>query len=229
MDVSDGKPKGIRIPMEIIYEIMSSLLPEDKTSLIPPSHPATQLLLSFRSVSCATNAEAVRLFKQHCIFLDSYPRLIQFVLCAEESRALKTTMPSIFRDIEVLYLEALPITGLVAKLFSLTSKSLRRLVLHFPHGGFCPIWRDELHSLDNLEEFVCSAALVRWIWEPEYIIRYKHGDVWELPWPNLKHMEVIDVHKMTITTYKKSRARSWTGLDHGKSPGSRDRVTLRYI
>ncbi|KAI0162100.1 hypothetical protein GGR57DRAFT_498445 [Xylariaceae sp. FL1272] len=68
-----------RLPWELIFEIMTCLLPCDPEALIPPSHPATKVLLAFSAVCHSTRRVAVPKLLQHCVYFGSTHKLSRFL------------------------------------------------------------------------------------------------------------------------------------------------------
>ncbi|ETS72930.1 hypothetical protein PFICI_15322 [Pestalotiopsis fici W106-1] len=166
-----------RLPLELILNVMTCYLPSNPTTLIPASHQATQLLLSFSLVNHASHDFAVRRMQQHCIVLDSDDRLRRFLLCLESSRESKLAVPSVFHNIHAMYLapfgsvmDNLPVAAWVRDLFGYTSNTLKKLIVDMPFDSLPP-WIDHLNvgpvllegfeRLENLEEFVCTRNAAR--------------------------------------------------------------------
>ncbi|KAI1494395.1 hypothetical protein F5X96DRAFT_589777 [Biscogniauxia mediterranea] len=167
----------MRLPLELIFQVMTSLLPGNPYAVIPAPHPATQLLVAFSLVSRATHEIAVRELRRHCLYLDSDRRLSRFLLCLEASRQSRTQLPSVFQDITSLYLapfgrslDNLPTAEWTRELFCYTRESLRRLIVDIPfdslppwddHLNVGPVLREGFAQLTKLEEFVCTRDAVR--------------------------------------------------------------------
>lgn len=179
-------------PLELVYQVMSSLLPDDDDTFIPPSHGTTQLLLAFSSVSKGVHKEAVILMRRHCMYIDSNDRLIRFLRCLQASRESTTGLPNIFNDIDKLCLiPRNPMDSLdrfddsnVDELFLHVMWSLRRLVVNLKGTGAPP----NFNSLVQLEELVCSSADLE-------VAAFQQGvdgnvDTRVNPWPNLKRLAV---------------------------------------
>ncbi|KAI1503763.1 hypothetical protein F5X99DRAFT_374397 [Biscogniauxia marginata] len=162
----------MRIPLELIFQAMTSLLPSNPAAVIPASHDATQLLVAFGLVSRATHELSVQKLQQHCLYLDCKNRLRRFLICLEASRQSNVRLPSVFRDITSLYLapfdytlDNLSTARWVWELFRHTRESLRRLIIDVPFNGLSPrddhlsvgpVLREGLSQLTKLEELVCQ-------------------------------------------------------------------------
>jgi hypothetical protein len=168
----------MRFPWELIFNVMTSLLPPNPKSVIPAADEATQFLLRFSLVSRATHEISVRKLKQHCIFLDTESRLRLFLLCLQRSRESTLGLPSVFDNISTMYLAPfgsimtnLRIAPMIREVLGYTSPTLKRLMMHMPHECLPPWNRDSnevgmvlhtsLEQLTNLEEFVCTGDAVR--------------------------------------------------------------------
>ncbi|KAH9886865.1 hypothetical protein F4778DRAFT_442976 [Xylariomycetidae sp. FL2044] len=164
--------KLMRLPWEMVFQVMTSFLPRNARALIPTSHDGTQLLIDFSLVCRATHELAVRNMRQHCVYLDSEARLRRFLLSIEASRASHVNLPSVFNEINTIYLapfkdsmDNLPTAQWIRELLYYTCGSLKRLIANLPFDSLPP-WDDHLNvgvvlregfaQLVNLEEFVCS-------------------------------------------------------------------------
>ncbi|KAI1800062.1 hypothetical protein F4811DRAFT_567430 [Daldinia bambusicola] len=101
MDTIEKRP--VHLPTEIIFQIMSSLLPTDEKAYAPRWHEATKLLLAFSRVSRATHSEATRKLRQQCIFI-SMTRTPRFLRSLTTFRQSKFSLPSAFTNIKRMYL-----------------------------------------------------------------------------------------------------------------------------
>ncbi|KAK6083185.1 ubiquitin carboxyl-terminal hydrolase [Seiridium cupressi] len=162
----------LRLPWELILNVMTCYIPANPTTLITASDRATQLLLSFSLVNHATHDFAVRRMQQHCIVLDSDDRLRRFLLCLEVSRESGLKLPSVFNNLHTMYLapfgaimDNLPTAAWIRDVFGYASGTLKRLIVDMPFDSLPP-WNDHLNvgpvllegfeRLANLEEFVCT-------------------------------------------------------------------------
>ncbi|KAK6192965.1 Fructose-bisphosphate aldolase 1 [Pestalotiopsis sp. IQ-011] len=190
----------LRLPLELILNVMTCYLPSNPTTLIPASYHATQLLLSFSRVNHALHDFAVRRMQQHCIVLDSDDRLRRFLLCLELSRESKLGISSVFHNVYAMYLapfgaimDNLPVAAWVRDLFGYTSGTLMRLIVDMPFDSLPP-WIDHLNvgpvllegfeRLASLEEFVCTRNAAR------LTVRDEKGDPKSIlyRWPKLRRL-----------------------------------------
>jgi hypothetical protein len=74
------------LPLELIYHIISFVLPPDARTLVPASHITTRTLLALTTVSRGVYHYAARKLHQHCAYLDSAARLARFLACLEAQR-----------------------------------------------------------------------------------------------------------------------------------------------
>ncbi|KAF2680714.1 hypothetical protein K458DRAFT_279906, partial [Lentithecium fluviatile CBS 122367] len=130
--------------------------------LLAPSHPITQLLLSFTLVCKETRRLAQRYLLQHCVYLANGLHLSSYLLTIP-------TRPEL-RNITALFLapfgdtiDSLPTATWVRELFGFTCSTLRRLIIDMPlrtchaeddHLGVRAVLREGFSRLENLEEFV---------------------------------------------------------------------------
>jgi hypothetical protein len=150
--------ESIHLPLELVLNIITCSLPKPNV-LIAPSHPITQLLLSFTLVCKETRRLANRYLLQHCVYLSHASRLSSYLLTA-------STRPEL-RNISTLFLapfghniETLPTMICLQDLFALTCITLKRLVIDIsleslhPYRGLEGFFNRRLSKLNNLEEFV---------------------------------------------------------------------------
>ncbi|KAI1467586.1 uncharacterized protein F4812DRAFT_459693 [Daldinia caldariorum] len=190
MDTTKKTPA--HVPKEIIFQIMSSLLPADKKTHIPPWHDGTQLLLAFSRVSHATHDEATRILKQHCIFI-SVTRARRFVRSLNTSLQSKYPLPSAFTNIERMYVNIIgdESMGRVLDIFDHVGASLRSLTLdHYSteidlDPSNQPNWRRCFKKLTQLEELACTIDILLMACDPH------NRDTGGPLWPNLKRLGII--------------------------------------
>ncbi|KAH6646178.1 hypothetical protein BKA67DRAFT_541160 [Truncatella angustata] len=191
----------LRLPWELMLNVMACYLPLNPTTLIPTSDNATQLLLDFSTVNRVTREFAVRKIQQHCIVLDTDDKLRRFLLCLELSRRPKPfDIPSVFHNIHTMYLapfglvmDNLPTAMWIRDIFGYTSESLKRLIVDMPFDSLPP-WNDHLNvgpvllegfeRLGKLEEFVCTRNAAR------LSVRHEDGSSKSIlyRWPNLRRL-----------------------------------------
>ncbi|KAI2620670.1 hypothetical protein GGS26DRAFT_594769 [Hypomontagnella submonticulosa] len=187
------------IPLEVVYLTMSCLLPADKNTFIPPDHEATQLLLSFSRTSIGTRKEAIRLMKQHCMFIESDDRLTRFLRCLRASRQSNTSLPSIFTEIDQLCI--IPRDRLerfdrdnVGELFGRLMFTLRRLVMNLEVTGV----PREFNGFCVLEELVCSEA----DFKTATVLKDDDGRVWKShPWRYLKRLAIAGIMPLMLEDF----------------------------
>lgn len=73
-----------KLPLELIFHIISSLLGDQRT-ILHPSHSATKALLSFTLVCRATYPVASNYLRQHCVYINNDRRLRDLIYCAEST------------------------------------------------------------------------------------------------------------------------------------------------
>ncbi|KAI1770821.1 hypothetical protein F4818DRAFT_454960 [Hypoxylon cercidicola] len=161
------QPQQPHIPLELVFEIMTCLLPVNEHAIIPLSHPATQALLAFTTVSRATHEDAVKKLKQHCLHIDNSDRLSRFVRCLEASQQSSLGLPSVFQGITSMYLHVSDTYRAYINavgLFKHFRTSLQRLIVQ---RDTAPNLIDAtrqmslaIAELPNLEELSCGTDIV---------------------------------------------------------------------
>jgi hypothetical protein len=149
------------LPLELVLNIITCSLPKPNV-LLAPSHPITQLLLSFTLVCKETRRLANSGLLQHCVYLFQESRLSSYLL----------TIPSRpdLRSVTALFLapfgdtiDNLPTATWIRELFGFTCLTLKRLIINIPlrtcypeedHLGVRTVLREGFSMLENLEEFV---------------------------------------------------------------------------
>lgn len=170
----------MKLPIEILLQIIHCVAPPHRRALIPLHHSSTQTLLSLARVCKATHGEATKLFRQHCVFLNTSRRLADLLLCIEWQRQQQQqdqapkrahALGSSLRCLTSLYLapfqrslDDLPIAIWACEMLFEVAPTLRRLVVKMPFASLPPqedhlgVHRrlyEGLASLRRLEEFVC--------------------------------------------------------------------------
>ncbi|KAF1809913.1 hypothetical protein P152DRAFT_143240 [Eremomyces bilateralis CBS 781.70] len=80
MDSNDiAEPGKMRLPPEILMQIIESIAPSSHSVILPATHPTTKAWLAWSLVCHATSSVAVNLLRKHCVYLDSQKRLGDFV------------------------------------------------------------------------------------------------------------------------------------------------------
>lgn len=177
----DLKP---RLPLELILQIIASLI-TDPRCILPPSHATTKTLLSLTRVCRATYPIASNFLRQHCVYIDDNRRLRQLIYCVEYTRRRTqvsqrpghvghpaTTSPRPLRPITSLYLAPFgpslddqPTAIWVRELLCLLRLTLLRLVVDLPLRSLAPAddhldvrrtLRNGFEQLLVIEELVCA-------------------------------------------------------------------------
>lgn len=184
------------LPLELVLNVITRALPKYPNVILPPSHPITQLLLSFTLVCHETRRLARRYLRQHCVYLSSGKRLRAFLLQVPshpENRKVSNVLLAPFNDT----IDDQPTATWVRELFNYTCLSLRRLVIDIPlrslypendHLGVRPILREGFLRLENLEEFIS-------VRDELFLDVRHHGDevpVWA-SWLRLKRLALYNV------------------------------------
>ncbi|KAI1335019.1 hypothetical protein F5Y15DRAFT_420257 [Xylariaceae sp. FL0016] len=195
----------MRLPLELIFQVMTSLLPSNPDALVPVSHDGTQLLIVFALVSRATHQVAIRNIQRHCLYLDSDHLLGRFLLSLEASLRPPpgVSLPSVFRGLSTLYLapfgrsiDNLPTAQWTRELFYYTCGSLRRLIVDIPfaslppwddHLGVGPVLQEGFVQLTQLNEFVCTRDALRFSMESDSDAGEELRPLLQ-SWPNLRRL-----------------------------------------
>jgi hypothetical protein len=155
------QPKPMHLPLELVLNVLTCSLPKPNV-LLAPSHPITQLLLSFTLVCKETRRLANRYLLQHCVYLSQEPRLSSYLLTIPsrpDLRSVTALFLAPFNDT----IDNLPTAAWVRELFGFTCLTLKRLIIDMPlrtcypeedHLGVRNILREGFSRLENLEEFV---------------------------------------------------------------------------
>lgn len=184
------------LPPELLALIVDAVLPPNPHLLLPVSNSTTRTLLALTKVSRATHAQATRLLRQRCLFIDSSRRLANVLLCMPR---LVPSLPPVLslRHISELYiapfgdtLDDLPTAQRVRELFCEVFETLRRLVVQMPFASLDPtqdhlgvrktLWQG-FEMLHKLEEFTCLEEY------PTLDTSEWQTNVWRL-WPALRRM-----------------------------------------
>ncbi|KAM0254430.1 hypothetical protein ACHAQJ_006770 [Trichoderma viride] len=189
------------LPPELLLLVVEAVMPPNPYLLFPASNMTTRTLLALTRVSRATYAQATRLLRQRCMFVDSSRRLAKILLCMPRSVSSLPPVLSL-RHITELYLAPFrdtlddqPTATWVRELFCEVSETLRRLVVHMPFESLDPLddhlsvrqtLRDGFEKLHKLEEFICVEEY------PMLSVSDAHTDVWRL-WPELKRLVLFGV------------------------------------
>lgn len=155
----NGIPK---LPLELIFHVIDSLLPEDPRAVLQPSGSTTKTLLSLTRVCRAIYPVASNHLRQHCVYIDNDRRLRDLIWCVELARGVSPTSdcrhhdhaapvpPSLppgiaLRPITSLYLAPFrdtidnqPTAIWIRELFCLVHPTLKRLVIDIPLRSLYP-------------------------------------------------------------------------------------------
>ncbi|XXG98957.1 hypothetical protein Hte_005290 [Hypoxylon texense] len=161
-----------RLPPEVIYKVMTCLLPTRDNAIIPHSDPAAKVLLAFSAVSWATREEAVKYLKKHCIYIDDPLRVEYFTLGLLGSKKWPSDCPNAFEGITSIHV-CIPTTlknviefVSLSMLFKHAGPSLRRAVVEWPGCRLLMSEHEEevagnfmiegILSMVKLEELICE-------------------------------------------------------------------------
>lgn len=97
--------QDLQLPAELILHIISFICPRSSQTLIPTYDGTSQTLLSLMQVSRLTHAAAIKIFRQHCIYIDSNAKAQAFAQCLERSLGgSRLNVDTALRGITSLYL-----------------------------------------------------------------------------------------------------------------------------
>lgn len=168
-------PRRVRLPAELLLQIVDDVVPQKANALLPASHPATKTLLSLTRTCHATHARAQKLIQERCVILDTRRRLVcflRYVKEAEGSSALPQSARFPAHHVTAMYLSPFfraeddnDTASQVAELLGMVSASLRRLSIRMPSPLTCndssptcvcrTLHKGFRQLRDRLEEFVC--------------------------------------------------------------------------
>jgi len=185
------KPKYL--PLEIVLNILTCSLPKPNV-LLAPSHPITQLLLSFTLVCKETRTLANRYLLRHCVYLSQETRLSSYLLTIPPRPDLRT-VTALFLAPFSDTIDNLPTATWTRELFGFTCKTLKRLIIDIPlrscypeddHLGVRAVLREGFSRLENLEEFVSV--------RDELYLRIRDGSepAFWTQWKRLKRLAVYN-------------------------------------
>jgi len=154
--------RRLYLPIELVLNIITCSLPKPNV-LLRPSHPITQLLLSFTLVCHETRRVANRALREYCIYLSSEARLRSLLLVIPSTRPDLRNITALFLAPFVDTIDDQPTATWVRELFNYTCNTLKRLIIDIPlrslyperdHLGVRAILREGFSRLEHLEEFV---------------------------------------------------------------------------
>lgn len=193
-----------KLPLELIFQVVASLVRDTRT-ILRPSNPATKALLAFALVCRATYPVAANLLRQHCVYIDNDRRLRELIRCVETNTTPLRPITSLFlAPFRGHNLDDQPTAIWVRELFCLVHPSLTRLVIDMPLRSLSPASdhlsvRKTLRSafclLTSLEEFVSVRdELYLDVLEREWQQAGpgREVDVWSL-WPRLRRLALYNV------------------------------------
>jgi hypothetical protein len=188
--MSSSTERPMPLPIELVLEVITCLLPPLDTTILSPFDDTTKTLLSFTLVCHETRRLASRYLAQHCVYLDSPERLYSLTADTSKTRyypLITDCLLSPFGD----NIDDAPLCASTADLLLSTCHTLRKLVIDVPlrtcypeddHGAVRSVLRAGFESLLSLEEFVSVRdELYLDVYEKE------HAFVWA-KWPKLKRM-----------------------------------------
>lgn len=193
-----------KLPWELIFQVIASLVRDTRT-ILRPSHPATKALLAFTLVCRATYPVAANLLRQHCVYIDNDRRLRDLIRCVESTTTPLRPITSLFlAPFRGGNLDDQPTAIWVRELFCLVHPHLTRLVIDFPLRGLYPAsdhlsvrktLRAAFSLLTSLREFVSVRdELYLDVLEREWQQAGpgREVDVWSL-WPRLRRLALYNV------------------------------------
>jgi hypothetical protein len=186
----------MELPIELVLNVMTQLLPKYPNVILPASHPITQTLLSFTLVCRETSRQSKRYLLRHCVYLSSEWRLRDFLLQLPENASLRN-IPSMLLAPFGDTIDNQPIATWTRELFNYSCHSLKKLVIDIPLRSLYPerdhldvrrILREGFQRLENLEEFVS-------VKDELFLDTTTHGSeppVWK-SWIKLKRLALYNV------------------------------------
>ncbi|KAI0125468.1 hypothetical protein BJ170DRAFT_433043 [Xylariales sp. AK1849] len=152
----------MRLPLELVFYVLTSVLPFNPTTLVPASDDGTQLLVSFSIVNHGKHKFAVRKVQQRRIVLDIDGRLRRFLLGLEGPCESGLSLASVFDNISTMYLAPFRLDHVgQSTIRSLVDMPFDSLPPWYDHLNVRPVLHEGLERLVNLEEFVCTRDAVR--------------------------------------------------------------------
>lgn len=211
---ASGLGQQPRLPLELMFDVVTWVAPADSNTLVPCSHSTTRTLLALSRVSRAFYPLASRYLRQHCLYIDSDWRLKTMLLSLEARRhqaplAARLPQEHCGRSITSLFmapfgrsLDDLPTAMWVRELFCQVCGTLKRLVIDMPLRSLSPaddhlnvrrVLREAFSMLTELEEFTSIRdELYLRTTEPEWRVGPGEPDVWSL-WPQIQRMGLYNV------------------------------------
>jgi hypothetical protein len=182
---------ALRLPIELVLNIMTCSLPNAPDAILNAAHPTTKLLLSFSLVCRETRRLAVRYLAQHCVCLDSRFERLDYYLQAALTQPALQRVTSLSLAPFGTNIHDWGVCCSVRELLCCTCETLKKLVIDIPlrsitpsrdRLGLRPVLREGFERLVNLEEFVnIQDELSLDVTEREQAF------VWR-KWPKLKRM-----------------------------------------
>lgn len=192
------------LPPELLFHIVDCVVPANPSILMPASHTSTKTLLSLMRASRATYAQASKLLRQRCVYVDSSRKLARLLLCMPGMAASPTLPPTLsLRHVTSLFLapfgpslDDLPTAEWVRELLCSVAEALRRLVIQMPFSSLDALddhlnvrrsLRDGFERLIHLEEFICLEEFPA-LSSPD---SHPNGNIWH-SWPKLRRMVLFN-------------------------------------
>ncbi|KAF4340116.1 hypothetical protein FBEOM_5977 [Fusarium beomiforme] len=173
------------VPLEIVLQILETSIPPGKPNrILDVATAEIQQLVTWTRVCRATYEPATRFLRQHCVHLDSIPRLQKFLRCLSYSKTLEDgglassltqTIPSlsqvssIYIGLNLEEIQSIRASALIRDVFLQLGGSVRRLVIDLPFRRIAMqhsidahidlVFSQGLQALTNLEEFVTLGGL----------------------------------------------------------------------
>lgn len=210
------------LPLELVLNVVTQLLPKRTNVILQPSHPITQTLLAFTLVCRATRTLATRYLLQYCVHISSHEQMDLLVRELSTKLELRKIPAMLFTGFNtrpgdyVKWQVAKSIIGLVKS----TAPFLKRLVVDITfrlYGVNDENSLDEralLYQLVNLEEFASTGRLESMVHRPPPLpwkrcTKLKRLALYGLPrfsevgfWENIASLQSLETLVLT-------RAEAW--------------------
>ncbi|KAF9767194.1 hypothetical protein IL306_000285 [Fusarium sp. DS 682] len=200
------------VPLEIVLQILeASIPPGEPNRIIDVATAEVQQLVTWTRVCRATYEPAIRFLRQHCVHLDSIPRLQKFLRCLSYSKSLEeagsasflpqtvllSKVSSIYVGLSLEEIQSIRAGALIRDVFLQLGGSVRRLIIDLPFRRVAMqhsidahidlVFSRGLQALANLEEFVTLGGLPSLeFWSSELNISQI--------WPNLRKVAGFSIN-----------------------------------
>lgn len=202
----------VRLPSELILQIVDCVVPPDADTILPPSHISTKTLVALSTATRITYKQAQRLLRQRCLYLDTRRRAAFFLECLQAAAKDRGTLsrdmriaaahraPAMFlAPFDRQQLDDVPTAKLVRALLYAVSGSLRHLVIRMPfatlqpavdHLGVRRMLREGFAQLEHLQEFVGLDEYPNLNLAASGAPLLRTEDLWNA-WPDLRRLAVF--------------------------------------